>query len=158
MEIVAKIGTLTARVLVPKSQIVAVRAAPSLPLRATTVQKKAKTVAPVVKAPADKKEPVKAQEAAEKKRPETDWVRLRALMKSALKESLADARAPASKDGPLPNPMPQALDPTFELLYGPLSEGVFRENYIGLMYREGVLPRARGGGGGFGFSGFLTFP
>jgi len=43
----------------------------------------------------------------------------------------------------LANPMPQGNDDTYFDLYGPLADGVYAENYQGLVYHDGVIPRLR---------------
>lgn len=127
-------GGASARVRLAKSEIKSVRPAPGAAEDApVTVARSAAAQAP----PAAGALEIKPRGAAASA---GDFERLRRLLREAWRELAEDAQpaAPIAR-----SPMPQDLDPTYWLLYGPLAAGVYWENYRGLVYREGVLPRAR---------------
>ncbi|MCW8130621.1 MAG: hypothetical protein KIS92_09750 [Planctomycetota bacterium] len=65
-----------------------------------------------------------------------------ALLRQAIQEAEQEARE--TRVVPLlRNTLPYDSDPTYWDVYGPLWQGVFDENYRGLTYYDGVLPRSR---------------
>lgn len=65
---------------------------------------------------------------------------------SILKQAILQAELEAREERVLPllrNPLPYDSDSTYWDVYGPLWQGVYDENYRGLIYYDGVLPRSR---------------
>ena len=148
VEILVRSGGVSARLNVARDEIKAMREvaerpptgvqvpqAEALPSTPQAVQSAGPDAIPAAAAKAPRDAP---QADAPKTPPETGFQHLRVLLREALEESARDARpAPPARRGPIP----QDLDQTYWDLYGPHMEGVFADNFRGLVYREGVLPR-----------------
>jgi len=66
------------------------------------------------------------------------------LLREAFAEASADSPArERTISAPYKSPLPQDLDYTWYQLYPPLMRGAFLDSYQGLVYREGIAPRAR---------------
>ena len=68
-------------------------------------------------------------------------VELRKVLAQVLAVAASEMRASKVQTKPREeSPLPNTFDPLYELRYGPLKEGVFAENFKGLLYYQGVLP------------------